>query len=69
MINKIATRNPVEYGSENNYMLLVATRQNIIYSAILFSSKEGRSAFKIGVSGTVGQHGPGEAHRYQSTQV
>jgi hypothetical protein len=53
MINKIATRNPVEYGSENNYVLLVATRQNIIYSAILFSSKEGHNAFKIGVSGTV----------------
>jgi hypothetical protein len=68
-MNKIATRNLVEYGSENDYVLLVATRHNIIYSTILFSSKEGRSAFKIGVSDTVGQHELGEAHRHQSTQV
>jgi hypothetical protein len=64
MTNKIATRNPVEYGSEKNYVLLVATRHNTLYSAILFSSKEWCSASKIGVSGTAGQHRPGEAHRH-----
>jgi hypothetical protein len=50
-------------------VFLVTTRQNTIYSATLFSSKEGRSASKIGISNTVGKHGPGEAHRHQSTQV
>jgi hypothetical protein len=59
--NKVATRNLVEYGSRNDYVLLVATWQNMLYSATLFSSKEECSASKIGVSGIVGQHGPGEA--------
>jgi hypothetical protein len=48
-MNKVATRNPVEFGSGNDYVLLVSTRQNKLYSAILFSSKEEHSASKIGV--------------------
>jgi hypothetical protein len=59
----------VECGSGNDYMLLVATWQNTLYSATLFSSKEERSTSKIGVSGTVGQHGPGEAYRHLSTEA
>jgi hypothetical protein len=62
--NKVATRNPMEFGSENDYMLLVATRQNKLYPSTLFFSKEERSASKIGVNGTTRQHGPGEAHRH-----
>jgi hypothetical protein len=65
----VATRKPVEYGSRNDYVLLVATWQNTLYLATLFFLKEERSASKIGVSGTVGQHGPGEAYRHLSTQV
>jgi hypothetical protein len=61
MTNKVATRNPVEYSSRNDYMLLVGIWQNTLYLAILFSSKEEHNASKIGVSGTAGQHGPGEA--------
>jgi hypothetical protein len=48
-------------------VLLVATQQNTLYSATLFSSKEERNASKIGVNGRAGQHGPDRAHRYQST--
>jgi hypothetical protein len=51
----------MKYDSKNDYVLLVATWQNMLYSATLFSSKEERSASKIGINGTVGQHGPGEA--------
>jgi hypothetical protein len=58
-----------EHDSGNDYALLVATRQNTLYSTILFSSKEGCSASKIGVSGTTRQHGPGESRKHQSTQV
>jgi hypothetical protein len=58
-----------EHGSGNDYTLLAATRQNTLYSTTLFSSKEGCSASKIGVSGTARQHGSGEARRDQSTQV
>jgi hypothetical protein len=68
MTNKVATWNLVEFGSGNDYVLLVATRHNTPYTATLFSSKEERSASKIGVSGTTG-HGPGEAHRHLSTQA
>jgi hypothetical protein len=38
----------------NDYVFLVATRQNTLYSATLFSLKEERNASKIGVSGTTG---------------
>jgi hypothetical protein len=69
MTNKVATRNLVEYGSRNNYVLLVATWQNTLYSTTLFSSKKEHSASKIGVSGIAGQHGLGEAYRHLSTQV
>jgi hypothetical protein len=69
MMNKVATMNPVEYSSRNDYVLLIATWQNMLYSATLFSSKEERSASKISVNGTAGQHGPGEAHRHYPTQV
>jgi hypothetical protein len=57
MTNKVATRNLVEYGSGKDYVLLVATWQNTLYSATLFSLKEERNASKIGVSGTARQHG------------
>jgi hypothetical protein len=67
--NKVSTWNPVEFGSRNDYMLLVATQQNTPYTATLFSSKEERSASKIGVSSITRQHGPGEAHRHLSTQA
>jgi hypothetical protein len=69
MTNKVATWNLVEFGSRNDYALLVATRQNTPYMATLFSSKEECSASKIGVSSTTGQHGPCEAHRHLSTQA
>jgi hypothetical protein len=69
MTNKVATRNPVEFGPRNDYILLVATRQNTLYPTILFSLKKKHSAFKIGVNGTTRQHGPGEAHMHQFTQV
>jgi hypothetical protein len=68
-MNKVATRNPVEFDSGNDYVLLIATRQNTLYSATLFSSKEEGSVSKIGVNGTARQHGLGKAHRQQSTQV
>jgi hypothetical protein len=67
--NKVATRNPVEFSPRNDYILLVATRQNTLYPTILFSLKKKHSASKIGVNGTARQHGTGEAHRHQSTQV
>jgi hypothetical protein len=39
MMNKVAIRNLVEYGSRKYYVLLVATWQNTLYSATLFSLK------------------------------
>jgi hypothetical protein len=69
MTNKVATRSLEKHGSGNDYARLVATRQNTLYSTTLFSSKEERSASKIGVSGTARQHRPGEARMHQSTQV
>jgi hypothetical protein len=65
----VATRNLVEYDSRNDYVLLIATWQITLYLATLFSSKEERSASKIGVNSTAGQHRPGEAHRHYPTQV
>jgi hypothetical protein len=50
-------------------VLLVTTWQKTLNSDTLFSSKEGHSASKTDISSTVGQHGLGEAHRHQSTQV
>jgi hypothetical protein len=50
-------------------MLLVTTRQKTLNSETLFSSNEGRNASKTDISGTAGQHGPGETHRHQSTQA
>jgi hypothetical protein len=37
-------------------MFLVATWQNTLYLATLFSSKEERNASRTGISGTMGQH-------------
>jgi hypothetical protein len=64
-----SNKKPVEFDSGNDYVLLIATRQNTLYSATLFSSKEEGSVSKIGVNGTARQHGLGKAHRQQSTQV
>jgi hypothetical protein len=68
MTNKVATRNPTELRSGMT-VFLVATRQNTLYSVTLFSSKEERIASKIGVSGTIGQHGRSEARRHLSTEA
>jgi hypothetical protein len=59
----------MEFSSRNDYMLLVATQRNTLYSTTLFSSKEECSTSKNGVNSTARQHGPGEAHKHQSTQV
>jgi hypothetical protein len=69
MTNKVATKNLVEHGSRNDYVLLVATWQKTLYLATLFSSKEERNASKNGVSGTTGQHGPHETYKHLSTQI
>jgi hypothetical protein len=50
-------------------VLLATTRQKTTNSDTLFSSKEGRSAFKMDISSIVGQPGLGEDHRHQSTQA
>jgi hypothetical protein len=50
-------------------VLLATTRQKTTNSDTLFSSKEGRGASKTDISSTVGQLGPGETHRHQSTQA
>jgi hypothetical protein len=50
-MNKVATRSIEEHSFGNDYVPQVATQQTTLYSATLFSSKEERSASKIGVSG------------------
>jgi hypothetical protein len=52
MTNKVATRNSVEFGPRNDYILLVATQQKTLYPTILFSLKKKHSASKIGVNDT-----------------
>ena len=49
-------------------MSQIATQKDKPPSATLFSSKDGRSASKVEISSTAGQHGAEKAGRHLSTQ-
>ena len=68
MKSKVAKRNPDTARLWNDYVFQIATRKDKPPSATLFSSKDGRSASKVEISSTIGQHGAEKAGRHLSTQ-